>query len=48
MPHLFSGGSLGTLCTRLAWNHAGWSGVCLTGLLFAAVSLTVTLWKRAL
>ena len=48
MTHLFIGGSIGTLCTGLAWNHAGWTGVCLTGLLFAAASLTVTLWKRTL
>lgn len=45
MTHLFIGGSLGTLCAGIAWNHAGWTGVCLTGFIFAAASLMVTLWK---
>ena len=46
MTHLFIGGSLGTLCAGLAWNQTGWGGVCLTGTLFAAASLIVTLYKR--
>lgn len=46
MTHLFVGGSLGTLCAGVAWNHAGWAGVCITGLIFAAASLVVTLMSK--
>lgn len=43
MFHLFVGGSLGTLCAGFAWNALQWTGVCLAGLAFALVSLSITL-----
>lgn len=46
MFHLFIGGSIGTLCAGMAWQHYTWAGVCITGLTFALVSLCITVLKR--
>ena len=43
MSHLFAGGSLGTLSAGMAWNWAGWTGVCLVGVGFALFGLAVTI-----
>ncbi len=39
MVAYFMGGSLGSLCSTLAWSYAGWAGVCATG-----VAFSVTAW----
>ena len=46
MFHLFVGGSLGTLCAGFAWNALQWTGVCLSGVVFAMVSLGITILFR--
>lgn len=47
MSHLFAGGSLGTLCTGVAWNYGGWNAVCLVGFTFAfAVAVVNVLFQR--
>ena len=43
MSHLFAGGSLGTLSAGMAWNWAGWTGVCLVGVGFALLGLASTI-----
>lgn len=35
MVAYFSGGSLGSLASTLAWSSSGWPGVCLAGLIFS-------------
>jgi predicted MFS family arabinose efflux permease len=35
MVAYFTGGSLGSLASSLAWSRGGWSGVCATGLAFS-------------
>lgn len=42
MTTYFIGGSLGTLCSGLAWIHLGWLGVCFVGIIFALISLSIT------
>ena len=42
MTTYFIGGSLGTFCSGLAWIHLGWLGVCLVGIIFALISLSIT------
>lgn len=42
MTTYFIGGSLGTFCSGLAWIHVGWPGVCFVGIIFAFISLTIT------
>lgn len=42
MTTYFIGGSLGTFCSGLAWIHLGWLGICFVGLIFAFISLTIT------
>lgn len=42
MTTYFIGGSLGTFCSGLAWIHLGWLGVCFVGIIFAFISLTIT------
>lgn len=42
MTTYFIGGSLGTFCSGLAWIHLGWLGVCLVGIVFALISLSIT------
>ncbi len=49
MSHLFVGGSLGTLCSGIAWNWRGWDGVCLVGFAFALAVATVNVlfnWRK--
>ena len=46
MTTFFIGGSLGTFCSGLAWDLSGWTGVCLVGILFAAISLTISIFSR--
>ena len=43
MTVYFIGGSLGTLSAGVGWDMCGWGGVCLTGALFALLSLIITL-----
>lgn len=43
MTTYFIGGSFGTFCAGYGWQHAGWTGVCLAGTLFALLSLTLSL-----
>lgn len=38
MVSYFTGGSIGSLCSTLAWSHIGWPGVCAAGLFFAAAA----------
>ena len=40
---VFIGGALGTLCAGVGWDMCGWGGVCLTGALFATLSLAITI-----
>lgn len=46
MTSLFTGGSLGTLCAGLGWEHYGWTGVCAVGLLFASMSLLLSAYEH--
>ncbi len=46
MTTYFIGGSLGTFCAGQGWHIAGWTGICLIGLLFATISLGITLTRR--
>lgn len=41
MVAYFTGGSLGSFLSTLAWNRYGWSGVSFTGLAFATAALLV-------
>jgi predicted MFS family arabinose efflux permease len=43
MVTYFLGGSIGSLIGSQAWTHAGWPGVCATGILFSIAAL-VFLW----
>lgn len=43
MVSYFTGGSLGSFTSALAWSRAGWPGVCLVGLGFAAGAFVVHL-----
>ena len=40
----FIGGSLGTYLAALAWQHAGWEGVCLVGVSFSALAFLAHLF----
>jgi len=42
MTTYFIGGSLGTFFAGFAWGALGWVGVCIVGITFALVSLTIT------
>lgn len=42
MTTYFVGGSLGTFCSGIAWIHIGWLGVCLVGIVFALISLSIS------
>lgn len=44
MVSLFMGGGIGTFCAGIAWNVAGWHGVCVTGLFFVLCSVATTLF----
>lgn len=39
MTGYFAGGALGTTAGSYAWKHYGWTGVCILGLIFAALCL---------
>lgn len=43
MTTYFIGGSLGTFAAGQGWNIAGWQGVCLVGMIFAMISLGISL-----
>ena len=42
MTTYFVGGSLGTFCSGIAWIHIGWLGVCMVGIVFALISLSIS------
>lgn len=42
MTTYFVGGSLGTFCSGIAWIHIGWLGVCIVGIVFALISLSIS------
>lgn len=44
MTSYFIGGAAGSLISALAWQHAGWSGVCAIGAIVATINLLV--WWR--
>ncbi|HGG8854576.1 TPA: MFS transporter [Enterobacter roggenkampii] len=44
MTSYFIGGAAGSLISASAWQHAGWSGVCAIGAIFATINLLV--WWR--
>lgn len=46
MTTYFIGGSLGTFCAGLGWQAAGWMGVCIVGILFAAISLGISAFDK--
>lgn len=46
MATFFVGGCLGTFFAGLGWEHFGWTGVCLTGALFASGSLLASAFDR--
>ena len=43
MTTYFIGGSFGTFCAGVGWETFGWTGVCSVGVVFALLSLSVTL-----
>ncbi len=46
MTTYFIGGSMGTFCAGQGWHIAGWTGICAIGMLFALISLVITLARR--
>jgi len=44
MTSYFIGGAAGSLISASAWQHAGWTGVCLAGSVLALLNLLV--WRR--
>lgn len=44
MTSYFIGGAAGSLISASAWQHAGWTGVCLAGTLVAVINLLI--WWR--
>ncbi len=46
MTTYFVGGSFGTYCAGLAWEHEGWVGVAAVGATLAAISLGITCLNR--
>jgi len=44
MTSYFIGGAAGSLISASAWQHAGWTGVCLAGTLVAVINLII--WWR--
>lgn len=46
MTTYFIGGSLGTFCAGIGWQAAGWMGVCIVGILFAAISLGISAFDK--
>ncbi|MEE1152690.1 MAG: MFS transporter, partial [Prevotella sp.] len=46
MTTYFIGGSVGTFCAGIGWAHFGWTGVCITGIVFALISFIISLCER--
>lgn len=46
MTLYFIGGSVGTFCSGLGWEHFGWAGVCSVGAGFVLVSMLVSCADR--
>lgn len=46
MSGMFAGGAAGSACATVAWNHAGWPGVCVLGGVFAFFAILVHLSGR--
>lgn len=46
MTSLFLGGSLATLLSGTGWRLAGWTGVCITGVIFSATALCTVFCKN--
>lgn len=46
MTSLFLGGSLATLLSGIGWRFAGWTGVCITGVIFSATALSTVFCKN--
>ena len=46
MTTYFIGGSLGTYCAGIAWTQIGWLGVCTVGMVFAIISLCISVCNR--
>ena len=46
MTSLFLGGSLATLLSGIGWRLAGWTGVCITGVIFSATALSTVFCKN--
>lgn len=46
MTSLFLGGSLATLLSGIGWRLAGWTGVCITGVIFSATALCTVFCKN--
>lgn len=46
MTTYFIGGSLGTYCAGIAWTQIGWLGVCTVGMIFAIISLCISVCNR--
>ena len=46
MTTYFIGGSMGTFCAGQGWHVAGWTGICVIGMLFAVASLLITITRR--
>ena len=45
MTSLFIGGSTGTFCAGLGWNHSGWTGVGCVGIVFTVISFIVSCYE---
>lgn len=46
MTTYFIGGSLGTFCAGIGWQAASWIGVCIVGIMFAAISLGISAFDK--
>ena len=46
MTLFFIGGSLGTFCAGIAWERTEWTGVCIVGMMFPAISLLLSLYEK--
>ena len=42
MTTYFVCGAFGTFCSALGWENFGWCGVCIVGIVFTAISLTIS------
>lgn len=46
MVSYFIGGASGSILGSYAWQHFGWSGVCVVGLLFQAIAIMICLYEK--